>query len=307
MELIDLLKNRLKPIGNAGKYGRLYVSKDLIGMKASYVTEWELSELVKEIKRLDMIRQFSTFVLNTKNGTRMFNIISKTWNPVSGCTHYCVYCWARRLALTKLKNTPRYRDGFWPKLNVKEFKVKFNGGVVFVSDMGDLFSPEVPDEWITKVIDHVSKFPNTLFLFLTKNPGRYSDFIDVFPENSILGATIETDNDGLYYERKISQAPLPSLRYKAMKNIDWDKKFISIEPILDFNLERFVSWIKEINPFMVYVGYDNYNNKLPEPSLEKTEKLIEELSKFTLVVKKTIRRAWHEKGSLLKHSIKLQR
>jgi len=79
-----------------------------------------------------------------------------------------------------------------------------------------------------------------------------------------------------------------------MKDLDWDKKFISIEPILDFDLDIFVDWIKDIKPFMVYVGYDNYNNKLPEPPLRKTEELIKTLSNFTAIVKKTIRPAWFE-------------
>lgn len=63
-------------------------------------------------------------------------------------------------------------------------------------------------------------------------------------------------------------------------------KFVLIGPILDFDLlEIFVKWIKEINPFLVYVEYDIYNWKLPEPSLGKTMELIEKLSKSTLVIK----------------------
>jgi hypothetical protein len=176
--------------------------------------------------------------------------------------------------------------------------------VVFVADMGDMFCAGVPDEWIVRVIEHIRGFPNTYFLFLTKNPERYRDFVDIIPNNVILGATIETDKDEIYLEHNISGAPLPSLRYKAMKALNWDLKFVSIEPILDFDLENFVKWIKDINPFMVYVGYDNYKYKLPEPQLSKTEGLINELSRFTLVVKKTIRKAWFEKGSLLKYTIK---
>lgn len=56
-----------------------------------------------------------------------------------------------------------------PKLHPKEFSKKFNGDIVFVSDMGDLFSNGVLDEWIIKVIEYIRKFTNTLFLFLTKN------------------------------------------------------------------------------------------------------------------------------------------
>ena len=81
--------------------------------------------------------------------------------------------------------------------------------------------------------------------------------------------------------------------------MEWDKKFIAIEPILDFDLDKFVKWIEEIEPFMVFVGYDNYNNRLPEPPLQKTKELIRRLSEFTCVIEKTIRPAWNEKQRFL--------
>jgi len=253
-----------------------------------------IQEVNKEIERLKNIKQLCEFILNSHNGRRMFNIVSRTWNPVSGCYHDCKYCWARKYALQKLKYTKRYSKGFIPQLNTKEFKVKFNEEFVFVTDMGDLFGNWVKKEWILKVIEHIKNFPRSYFLFLTKNPRRYHEFIDKFPENAILGATIETNKDELYLKHFISKAPLPSDRYEAMASLNWKYKFIAIEPILDFDLEAFVKWIREINPIMVYIGYDNYNNKLPEPSQKKTLALIDKLSEFTLVIRKTIRPAWNE-------------
>lgn len=194
--------------------------------------------------------------------------------------------------MTKLRHLERYKDGFNSRLNPEEFKKRFNGGVVFVSDMGDLFADTVPDEWIELVLDHVRKFPSTYFLFLTKNPERYHSFVDKFPPNSILGATIETDDDNIY--KGISRAPLPSKRIKAMAELDWETKFISIEPILKFT-DGFAQKIIDAKPILVYVGYDNYNNKLPEPTLTETKSLIERLKSHTIVVEKTIRPAWHEK------------
>ena len=106
----------------------------------------------------------------------------------------------------------------------------------------------------------------------------------------------DSDRDDIYLEHGISKAPLPSVRYEALKNIPWDKKFVAIEPILDFNLEKFSRWIEDIMPIMIYIGYDNYNNKLPEPPLSKSLKLIERLSRttFALLLKKTLRPAWNE-------------
>jgi len=220
--------------------------------------------------------------------SRMFSVVTKTWNPVTGCPHSCAYCWARKMATTRLRRLERYKEGFVSRLNEEEFRKKFNGGFVFVSDMGDLFAHTVPDGWITRVIEHVKKFPEATFLFLTKNPARYLNFD--FPENAILGATIETDRDEI--ARGLSRAPLPSARIEAMAKVR-GKKFVSVEPISNFT-DSFPEKIKRIGPAMVYVGYDNYGNRLPEPSLERTKKLISELSKFTTVHEKTIRKAWWE-------------
>jgi len=272
------------------------------GKTVYVISEEQFKELKNFVESTTAMRRFFSVLFNSKKGSKMFNIVSETWNPISGCLHYCRYCWARKLALTKLKTAKRYREGFKPRLNEEEFTKTFKGGVVFAVDMGDIFSPGVKDEWIIKVFNHIKKFPDTFFLFLTKNPTRYKDFLDIIPENAILGATIETNKDDLYIEHRISHAPLPSIRYKAMKELEWPLKFISIEPILDFDPETFVKWIKDINPFMVYIGYDNYNNKLPEPPLKKTQELIEKLNEFTLVIKKTIRPAHYEKQSLMRYA-----
>ena len=114
------------------------------------------------------------------------------------------------------------------------------------------------------------------------------------PPNAVLGATIETDRDEGY--GGISKAPPPSARYEAMRDLNWPRKLVSIEPVLDFDLEEFVRWVEGIKPSIIYVGYDNYANRLPEPPLGKTLKLIGELkSKGFRVYAKTLRRAWWEK------------
>jgi len=232
--------------------------------------------------------------------SRMFTLEGKrlpTWNPVTGCLYMCKYCWARKMATTKLRHTRKYRLGFKPQIHMHEFKRKFKKGeLYFVSDMGDLFGSWVPSEWIVKVLKHIERFPGTRFLFLTKNPARYFEFIDVFPRNVVLGATIETDRDTIYVGHGVSRAPLPTSRLRAMGKLEWKHKLISIEPILKFNLKRMVEWMITINPEIIYIGYDNYGNKLPEPALNDTLKLIDclETHGFTVIVK-TLRRAWWEK------------
>jgi len=166
-----------------------------------------------------------------------------------------------------------------PRLIEKEMKKQFKAEeFIFVCDMCDLFAEAVPDEFIAQVITHTVRFPQTTFLFLTKNPKRYFGW--VFPENVICGATIESNRD--YPE--ISKAPVQFDRVHAMTNLKHSRKMVSVEPIMDFDLDDFTSYLQAItvNPTLefIYFGYDNYNNNLPEPSITKLKKILENLKEL---------------------------
>jgi len=170
----------------------------------------------------------------------------------------------------------KYKDGFKPSISESDLEKRFRKQYVFACDMGDLFGDWVPREWILKVLKAVRNSPSSYFLFLTKNPKRYFEFLEMFPKNLVLGATIETNR-----EYKVSNAPTVTERYKTMTRIPYHNKMVSIEPIMDFDPEIFVSWFKDISPVVVHVGYANYDQHIPEPSLTKTAKLIEGLKSFT--------------------------
>lgn len=231
--------------------------------------------------------------------SRMFDVVTTTWNPITGCKHNCVYCWARRLVNSRLKGTKKYRRGFEPTIHEREFKREFKPNeFVFVSDMGDMWGSWVPEEWIVRVLEHVARFPKTTFLFLTKNPQRYGEFRDLLSglDNVILGATIETDLQTEYMSWRISEAPAPDARFAGMYYMHYcgfRNLMISVEPVLEFS-DYFPKRIKNVEPRFVYVGYDNYMCRLPEPPLSKTLWLIDELKRFTVVRTKTVRHAWYE-------------
>jgi len=208
----------------------------------------------------------------------MFDCVTCTWNPLGGeCPHNCSYCWAKQLA--KRHNMKKYQGQ--PRLIPKELKRKFKPDeFVFVQDMSDLFANTVPQQYIQQVLDHTKQFPHATFLLLTKNPKRYHEFN--IPDNCICGVTIETDH---YPEQSISNAPLVGVRYYYMMGLR-DRCMVSIEPIIDFNLVVFLGMIAHIEPEFVYIGYDNYNNNLPEPSVEKVDQLISRLKEFTEVREK---------------------
>jgi len=186
--------------------------------------------------------------------------------------------------------------GFDPMFIKERLKHVPTRGFIFVSDMGDLFGSWVPSRWIKSVFNAIIySGSKATFLFLTKDPTRYHEFLDYYRRNMLFGTTIESNT---YYQDLYTgvKPPSPYRRYLAMRELPEDvRRFISVEPILKFNHNRFVKWIDDINPELIYIGYDNYHNKLPEPRLKDTKRLIDTLESLGYRVRtKTLRKAWYE-------------
>ena len=192
----------------------------------------------------------------------------QTWNVFVGCRYDCIYCNARKSALTRFKHADRYKDGFNPHLVEEELWKRFSPGqFVFIGYMGELsFASQKEVEIILQL---VRGYPEVRFLFCVKNPACYQQWGADYPDNLYLGATIETDID-----YGLSKAPSPYKRFLAMASLPHPKKFISIEPIMEFRLNRLISWLREIKPDIIEVGADNYHNHLQEPSWCKVQELL---------------------------------
>lgn len=218
---------------------------------------------------------------------RMFPFITGTWNPVAGeCPFDCSYCWAKRLitryGYDKYEGEARLDSNAMKKIPDK--------GFIFVQDMSDISTLESEDAFDLMV--EIYHRPKATYLLLTKNPVWYLNMLSAnvtFPDNLVLGATIETDKP-----IPVSKAPSPSARFWAMKQVkEWlpnAKTFISVEPIMDFSMDGLVRGILDTKPWAVAVGYDNYNNDLIEPTIIKTNALIHCLESYDIMVyRKTIR------------------
>lgn len=59
------------------------------------------------------------------------------------------------------------------------------------------------------------------------------------------------------------------------------RKMISIEPIMAFDLNIFVTWIRQIGPAFVSIGADSKGHNLPEPTAQELKELISALSPIT--------------------------
>lgn len=206
----------------------------------------------------------------------MYDFITHTWNPIKGkCEHECGYCYVSRL----VKNQKEIR------LDDKAMKTDLGSdNFIFVGSGTDVFAKNISSEWITEVLNYCDKF-NNKYLFQSKNPERFMEFIQhpVFAK-SVICTTIESNRD---YED--CKAPSVEERVTAIEmiksEIDIDV-YVTIEPIMDFDLTELVNLIKRCNPAQVNIGADSKGAGLIEPTQEKITELIEELSKFTTVMEK---------------------
>jgi len=221
----------------------------------------------------------------------MYKESIKPWNPFVGCEHDCVYCessFKRQMKRRKRHCTDCYnfKPHFHPERLSRSLPRTEGDDFIFCCDMGDVAFCE--PEWMEQILARIKELLDRQFLIQSKNPNVFSRYR--FPENVLLGVTLETNRDDLY--EGISSAPLPSQRYEAMLKLQHPRKIVTVEPVLDFDVEIMEKWIRDIRPEVCYVGYDSKKNYLPEPELNKVKTLMRRLGQITNVKAKTIRKAW---------------
>ena len=208
-------------------------------------------------------------MLNKQTGN-MYAWITHTWNPIKGnCPHACSYCYMKRWDVGELRLDP------------KELKTNLKSeNVIFIGSGTDAFCEQVPGDWIERVLSHCQGFDNR-YLFQSKNPARFKEFIGSYPENTILGTTLETDHllDG------VSSAPGILERVDAMRELSGAGfvTMLTIEPVIDFDPVAFLDLLRDCNPAWVNIGADSKRNRLPEPSSKKVEQLLSGIKSFTRV------------------------
>jgi protein gp37 len=150
------------------------------------------------------------------------------------------------------------------------------GKTIFVGSSTDMWGKFIPDEWILAVLNHVKKYPDNTYLFQTKNPARYFEFVHNLPKGCHLGTTIETNREYGYMGNTSSPKNRAAEIGFVGKSII-KKTFITVEPIIDFDLYALTELLNEANPHYINIGADSGNNHLPEPPREKIIELIDGL------------------------------
>ncbi|MEX0569103.1 MAG: hypothetical protein Q6363_008110 [Candidatus Njordarchaeota archaeon] len=219
---------------------------------------------------------------------------TKTWNPFVGCRFGCIYCRPSFQQQLKrwAKNNCELCYNYVPHTHPERLRRIPSADIIFVCGDGDIAF--CPTDFLVRVIAAIKQHniyakKSKKFYFQSKDPRVFDKIVGLLPPNAYILTTLETNRDTGY--EKISKAPKPSDRFKYFLETPYPKKIVTIEPIMDFDLDILVDWIKQIKPEAVYIGYNSRPKKvrLPEPPLEKTKTLIKELEKFTVVIPKILR------------------
>lgn len=207
-----------------------------------------------------------------KSTGNMYEFVDYTLNIIKGkCPHNCEYCYMKKFSQGKLRF-----DESVMKTNLG------NKNFIFVGSSCDMFAKDTPEQWIIKILDLCNKFDNK-YLFQTKNLERLFKLKNYLPPKVVIGTTIETNR---VYPQMGDTVP-PIDRSMWLRDFYNYETMITIEPIMDFDLEEFIKLIKISNPKWINIGADSKQHNLPEPQKEKILLLIEELNKITEIKKKS--------------------
>jgi len=231
----------------------------------------------------------------------MYPFCDFTWNPLGGkCYHGCLYCYMSKIAshygLTKYFGEQRLiTEELKTEMHNLEISRTMNlpfvpedKAVIFVCSGNDMFTNYTPTEATKTILLKCNEAPENYYLFQTKNPIMFLQYEDLYPPNTILGITVETDNDELV--KAITKAPLPTERLHDFEKVQHSNikayYMISIEPKMKCNPERFASLLKQLDLDFVSIGADSGKNRLSEPSASEVYRLLDLLKQFTFIVPK---------------------
>lgn len=219
--------------------------------------------------------------------------VDASWNPVTGCCHYCEYCYAKKIAERFGKFTDHskhfHRGMSLDPIYMLEEPVKGNpypylfnptfhryrlndpacitkSRNIFVCSMADLFGEWVPDSWIEDVFRACEAAPQHRYLFLTKNPMRYRELQYKIPLPT---------SDRYWYGTTLTGTDGEALHFSG------EHCFLSIEPMLEpinaVDMWKHFGWI--------IIGAETGNRKDKViPKREWIESIVAECRKYNVPV-----------------------
>ncbi len=195
-----------------------------------------------------------------------------TWNPFKGCKFDCIYCVTsfQLQAKRQMHNCMKCYD-YTPHFHPERLSAIPSARTVFVCGNADISFAEADhvNQIIEAIREHNKSVKNQKTFYLqSKSPSCLEPFLEKLPGNVIILTTLETNRDEGY--DKISKAPVPSERYRQFLALKYPRKVVTIEPLMDFDIDVFSGWILNIRPEYVWLGLNSKKKpQLLEPSVEK--------------------------------------
>jgi protein gp37 len=150
-----------------------------------------------------------------------------TWNPVRGCTKIspgCKHCYAQTFS-ERFRGVPGhpFEQGFDLRLveTALELPLRWRSPRrIFVNSMSDLFHEDVPEDFVRRVFDVMTRASQHQFQLLTKRSNRMSEIASRLqvPRNVWMGVSVEN-------ERYVQ-------RLDDLRRVNAAVRFVSVEPLL---------------------------------------------------------------------------
>lgn len=166
------------------------------------------------------------------------------------------------------------------------------GNNIFVGAMSDIFGSWVPCSCLDDIFSVCMKYPIHNYLFLTKNPKRYTEYGVPVRENMWYGTSITRE--------------LEMGRYKALPA--GCKTFISMEPLLeDLKPEHYEDLFQQVD-WVILGAETGRNKKKIIPAFEWIKKITDEADrhKIPVFMKSSLRPIVGEEGMRMEFPDQLQ-